>query len=164
MAFKNEQGKWLTKALFFEMTLPATRQHACYTLKDEDHVVDGKTYYSLYQKFIECDDPTEYQFAKQHLGGWSHWKALQNSPELAPYVEAWREERDVMMRSQGVMGVIEQAIEGNYQASKWLADKGWEVDAPKRGRPSKQEVEKETKQQAKVKLAVMNDYKRLKDG
>jgi len=63
-----------------------------------------------------------------------------------------------------VMGVIEQAIEGNYQASKWLADKGWEVDAPKRGRPSKQEVEKETKQQAKVKLAVMNDYKRLKDG
>jgi hypothetical protein len=164
MAFKNEQGKWLTKALFFEMTLPATRQYARYTLKEEDHTVDGVEYISLYKRFMECEDPTEYQFATSWLGGWSHWKAIQSSPELIPYIEAWREERDIKMRSQGVKAVIEQVYEGNYQAAKWLADKGWEVDAPKRGRPSKSEVEKETKQQAKVKLAVMNDYKRLKDG
>lgn len=161
--FKNEAGKFFTKALFFELTLPATRQNAIFTLKEDDHTVDGVLYKSLRKLFLACDDPTEYQFATQHLGGWTHWKQMQDSPVLQPYIADWREERDVMLRSKGILGMMEQAEEGNMQASKWLAEKGWELDK-KRGRPSKAEVSKETKQQAKVQLAVMNDFKRLKDG
>lgn len=160
--FKNDSGKWLTKALFYELTLPATREHAQFTLKEEDHEVDGKVYVSLKRLYMSCDDPTEWDFAMAHIGGWQHWKALQESVDLAPHIQSWREEKEVYYRSKGVKSLLASAEEGNFQASKWLADKGWD-DAKKRGRPSKAEIKKETEQQTKVKLAVMNDYKRLKD-
>ena len=162
--FKNESGKWFTKSLFYEMTLPASRNNTIFSLKEDDHIVDGVTYKSLKKLFLSCTDPTEYEFATTHLGGWQHWKAMNESPALSPYFEEWRQERDIMLRSQGIREMINQAESGqSYQAAKWLADKGWDLDK-KRGRPSKAEIAKETKEQSKVKLAVMNDYKRLQEG
>ena len=51
-------------------------------------------------------------------------------------------------------------LEGSFQAAKYLADKGWEEK--KAGRPTKAAVERETKQQAAMKVSVLEDYKRLK--
>jgi hypothetical protein len=164
MSFKNDNGMWLTKALFLELTLPATRQWAKFTLKEHDHTHDGVPYKSLYRLYMETDDPTEYEFATKHLGGWSHWKAMLDTVALREHIDSWREEKEIYYRSKGIKSIMESAAEGNYQASKYLADKGWTQDSEnKRGRPSKAEVKKETEQQVKVKLAVMNDYKRLKD-
>lgn len=160
--FKNEGGKWLTKGLFFELTMLSNRHLAVFTLKEEDHVVNGTTYVSLKKLYMSCEDPTEWEFANRHLGGWQHWKALQETGDVAPHIESWREEKEVYYRSIGVKSLLASAEDGNFQASKWLADKGWD-EVKKRGRPSKQEIKKETEQQAKVKLAVMSDYKRLKD-
>lgn len=160
--FKNDSGKWITKSLFFELTSPDSREHAVFTLKEDNHTYDGVTYISLKRLYMSCEDPTEWEFANKHLGGWQHWKTLQESSELVSHVESWREEKEVYYRSIGIKSLLASAEEGNFQASKWLADKGWD-EVKKRGRPSKQEVKKETEQQAKVKLAVMSDYKRLKE-
>jgi hypothetical protein len=160
--YKNTSGKWLTKALFFELT-GAHRPHACFTLKDDDYISqDGSEYKSLKKTFLSYDDPTEYEFAAKELGGWSHWKELQKVDVISVEIEEWREERDVRLRSQGVKQLIRLAEEdGSFQASKYLADKGWEEDK-KRGRPSKHEVNKQVKQQAQVKSQVSADLERLR--
>lgn len=161
--FKSPNGKWLTKALFFETSLAGeTRHYALYTLKDEDHIVDGKTYRSLRKLFLECEDPTEYEFATTYLGGWKHWVTMQGVKDLKRYIEDWREEYNVKLRSIGVQKIIEIAKnEGGYQAAKWLADKQW-IDNP-RGRPSKQEIAKNVKEQTKVKNRLQGDITKLQD-
>jgi len=160
MKFKNTSGKWLTKALFFELT-PAIRPHAVFTLKDQDHVVGEKTYFSLKRLFLESDDPTEYKFATKHLGGWGHWKEIQKTDELLAEIEEWREERDVRLRSLGVKKLIESAEKGNYQAAKFLTDKGWDVQT--KGRPTKDQVKRAAKEQAGVLRVVDSDLKRIRD-
>ena len=160
MKFKNTSGKYLTKSLFFEHT-PANRPHAVYTLKDEDHTdKKGNTYISLKRLFLESDDPTEYAFATEHLGGWKHWKEMQKTNELLAEIDEWREERDVRLRSIGVKKLIESAEEGNYQASKFLVDKGWDVQT--KGRPTKAQVQKAAKEQASVRKVVDNDLARIR--
>lgn len=156
--FKNESGKYLSKALFFELTLPATRQHAVFTLKEDDHTVDGVTYKSLKKLFLSYDDPTEYKFASECLGGWQHWKELQSVKEIAAHIESWREERDIRLQSMGVTRLITMAAdsESSFQAAKWLADKGWKPPEPK-GRPSKAAIQKETERQAKLMNKVEAD-------
>lgn len=39
-------------------------------------------------------------------------------------VDKWREELEVALRSEGVLSIV-TASEENFQAAKWLADKGW---------------------------------------
>lgn len=160
--FKNTSGKWLTKALFFELTT-SHRPHAIFTLKEDDYVDSkGNKYKSLKKAFLSYDDPTEYDFASRELGGWSHWKEMQTVDVISAEIEEWREERDVRLRSEGVKQLIALAVdEGSFQASKYLADKGWEEDK-KRGRPSKQEVNKAAKEQAAVKNKASADLERLR--
>lgn len=161
MIFKNKSGKWLTKSLFFDLT-PKARPYAVYTFKDEDHVDSrGGTYSSLKKLFLESDDPTEYKFATEHLGGWQHWKEMQTVPEINSHIEAWREERDVKLRSIGIRKLIDLAEkDGSYQAAKFLADKGWDVST--KGRPSKEAVKREVKAQAKLKAVINNDINRIR--
>jgi len=160
--FKNTQGRWLTKALFFELSI-GPRPYAVFTLKEEDHEVDGVTYWSLRKKFVDCEDPTEYEFANKWLGGWQHWLELQKCEEIAEHIDSWREERDVKMRSKGVRKLVElaSAEEASFQAAKWLADKGWE-EKQKKGRPSKQDIAKETKKQVSSNNRVNADLERIR--
>lgn len=161
--FKNSRGKWLTKALFFELTVPATRGNACFSLKEEDHCEGGKVYKSLKKLYMSHPDPTEYDFATQVLGGWEHWQDMQYQPDIMPYVEKWREERDVMLQSRGITKMIEinTSADNNYQAAKWLAEKGWQ-EVGKRGRPSKEEVKKAAREAASVRDTVFNDLERIR--
>mgnify|MGYP000403893104 CR=1 FL=1 len=163
VTFKSTNGKWLTKALFFEQSLVGeTRHYAIYTLKDDDHIVDGVVYKSLKKLFLECEDPTEYEFATTYLGGWKHWVNMQGVNDLKPFIEEWREEYNVKLRSIGVQKIVEMAkSEGGYQAAKWLADKQW-IDHP-RGRPSKQEILKNTKEKTKIKKRLSGDVAKLVD-
>ena len=160
--WKTTGGKWLTKALFFETSLTDdTRHHAIYTLKQEDHEVNGETYISLYKLYMACKDPTEYEFATTYLGGWSHWLMMQKSPDLMKHINIWKEEYIVRSRSVGVKGMFAQADEGSYQACKYLADEGWVKE--KKGRPTTAQITKEAKAKANVLSMVKND-KRLLGG
>jgi len=55
--------------------------------------------------------------------------------------------------------MISSAADGSYQSAKWLVDRGWDVKGA--GRPSKQEVEREKKFQARVSEDFQADVVRL---
>jgi hypothetical protein len=156
-------GNLYTQGLFLELSY-ADPSNAIYTLKDEDHELNGRSYVSIKRLYLEIADPTEYEFAKACFYNWAHWKRMcEKTTNLHPYIAEWREELEVMLRSQGVRGVMEEALSGgksSMQASKWLADKGW-TEKRTAGRPTKGEVEVERKQQASVKSVLESDLARV---
>lgn len=160
--WKNDKDVWLTAALFWDLQGLDSKENCIYTLKDEDfQTEDGRTMLSLRNRYLELNDPTEYQFATKYFGSFRHWKKVAESPRIAPHVEEWREELEVKLRSQGIKAMIEKAADGDYQPSKYLADKGWELK--KRGAPSKAEKARELKVQANVADVVDMHWKRMKD-
>ncbi len=149
-------GRPITQSLFLEI---GYSDMAIYTLKDEDHVYKGKLYPSIKKLYLKMEDPTEYKFASTYLLGWSHWKRIGENKALRRFIDEWREELELQLRSKAVGAMIESAREGNYQAAKWLADKGWDVRPA--GRPSKAEVEKERKIAARIDDEFKADVVRL---
>jgi hypothetical protein len=133
-------GRPLTQALFLE--LGYSEPYAMYTLKEQDHTWNGKLYPSIKKLYIEADDPTEYAFATKYFLSWSHWKRLVENKVIGRYIAEWREELEIKLRSQAIRDIqnLCASENGNYQAAKFLADRGW--DKRGAGRPSKQEEEK----------------------
>lgn len=149
-------GRPLTQSLFLEI---GYTDSAVYTLKDYDHEYKGKLYPSLQRLYLLIEDPTEYTFATQCLLGWKHWQRICENKQLRVYVDEWRAELEVKIRSQGVLEALKQAHTGSFQAAKWVADKGWEQKAA--GRPSKEELEKRAKIAEKVSDEYSADVLRL---
>jgi hypothetical protein len=136
---KDTRGYPLTQSLFLEINYS---EYAVFTFNDEPKEYNGKIYPSLRQHYLDIADPTEYQFAKQCLLGWDHWQRICENVLVKKEVDKWREELEVALRSEGILSIIDAGANGeNFQASKWLADKGWEKN--KVGRPSKAESERE---------------------
>lgn len=163
--FKREQlvnsgGNQGTVALFRELSYGRVNNFdPILTLNEADK--DG--YISARRIYLECNDVTEYAFAMRLLGSWSHWKKMQNTAKLKPYIKEWREELEAKLRSEAVAKVIEVSQSDSTSAvgaARYIADKGWDITS-KRGRPSKDEVEREKKTQAKIKNTVSADLKRL---
>lgn len=138
-------GRPLTQSLFLEFGY--NTQYAIFTTNDEDKIYDGKVYTSLKRLYLEIGDPTEYKFAKTCLLGWRHWKRLCENKIFKPFVTEWRDELEVMIRSEGILNILEQS-ESNYQAAKWMSDRGW--DKRSAGRPSKAEADRERRVQEKI--------------
>jgi len=159
--FKDQNGNFYTQSLFLELAYDNPK-HAIYTLKDDDHEFKGKAYRSIKKLYIATGDPTEYKFATEYLGGWNHWKRLLSKTSLLhPYIEEWREELEVKMRSAGVARMVHNSYD-SPTAAKWLAEKGW-TDKRTAGRPSKAEAKGEKKQKAAVKSVIQSDLERLRD-
>lgn len=150
-------GKPLTQSLFLEIGY--NTEFAVYTLKDDDHVYEGKIYPSLKKLYLEMEDPTEYEFATTYLLGWRHWKRLCENKAIRKFIDEWREELELKLRCRGVKATIESAANGNFNAAKWLADRGWELRGA--GRPSKEDVEREKKFQARASEEYSGDVVRL---
>jgi hypothetical protein len=129
-------GRFLSQSLFLEVNYTP---NATYTLKDKDHEWEGHIYPSLKRLYLELEDPTEYEFANTYLLGWRHWQKILGNKLLIKHVEEWREELEFKLRAKGVKTMMLSAASGNYQASKWLVDRGWDVRGA--GRPSKRETE-----------------------
>ena len=156
---KDDTGKWLTRAVFWET------RHAIYppsfTLKNYDLEKDGVVYPSLKNIFLTYADPTEYSFAVEVLGGWEHWHSMQKSYELSPIFQSWREELEVMLRSEALKAMRRSAIEDGSKgvaAAKYLAEKGCEKT---RGRPSKDELAREERVRSNIKAELDEDAERL---
>ena len=129
-------GRYLTQSMFLEVNY---EPNATFTLKDNDHEWNGVIYPSLKRLYIEFEDPTEYDFANTYLLGWKHWQKLIGNKMLLNHVQEWREELEFKLRAKGVKNMMLSAAQGNYQASKWLVERGWDVRGA--GRPSKAEIE-----------------------
>lgn len=157
--FKDSMNRWLTSGLFYEVGEVAS-PFAMYTLQDEDREAKGKTYPSIKKAYMSCTDPTEYEFANKYLGGWSHWKEIQESPPMKKHIAEWREEFEIKMRAEAIKGIALIAkTEKGYQAAKYLADCGWKLRAA--GAPSKEEKEGFKRQMTEANKIVSNDAERL---
>ncbi len=159
--FFDNGGRALTNALFLESTYDT--KYAQYTLKEYDYEYEGKKYPSLKRLYLECEDPTEYSFVQKHMGSWSQWQRICNNKTLRPYIEDWREELEVRLRSQAIKNMIEMACseDGNFSAAKYLAEYGWEKR--KAGRPTKDEVKRHLAAEEKIANEFSADIRRMDD-
>ena len=151
-------GNPYLKGLFFETT-NADKASVVYTLKDHPH----NGYPSLYLCYMQSNDLTEYEFAKEHLLNWDHWERLCNCNWFQPYLERWRKELELKIRAQALNSIIAESKSDSksaYQAAKFLVERGW---APKneKGRPSKEDVKLEANRIAEIQNTISEDLERI---
>ena len=159
LKFKGATGLPITEGLFLELNYSPD---AVYSLKEEDCEYKGKKFPSiklLYLAEVTSPDEGEYDFANKYFLNWSHWNRLCRNKRIKTHIDEWREELEVKLRSQGISQVVEQAREGNYQASKWLAEGMF--SKRKAGRPSKAEIEKKVAQDKMLANEYQDDIDRL---
>lgn len=156
--FKNSNGVRFLKELFFETAL--NKDNVIYTLKDVEH----RGYPSLYQAYMEVNDPTEYSFAMQYLDGWTHWKDLTQCSFFKEYVSRWREELELRAKSQALAGIMKDSqgtTKDAYAARRYIVEKGWDKNVQTKGRPSKAAVQAEAQRIAENDKRVSEDFERL---
>jgi hypothetical protein len=160
---KDRQGRHRTQSLFWETRSDEKGYVPLFTRKDYDHTVAGVTYPSLKKIYLSYDHipEFEYEFAMDIFGSWDHWDGLANDSIFKKEIRVWRQELEIKLKAQAIRGVISASRSDDakgVQAMRYLADKGY---APKRGRPSKEEVERERKIAAGVKDDLAEDMARL---
>lgn len=142
---KDEKNRYIVQGLFLEDRY--NTDLAVYTYDGQDKEYKGKIYPSLKRLYLEHADPVEYDFAVTHLFDWPHWKRLCANKTVGAHIYDWREELALKLASEGVLSLINLATEkDSYQASKYLADRGWDVK--EKGRPSKESIEGYMKKEA----------------
>ena len=156
-AMRAEGGRLITQGLFIDFSYDT--KFAQYTWQDQDKEYRDHTYPSLKRLYIEYADVHEYAFANEYLLGWNHWKRL-CSGVLKSHVELWREELNLSMMSEGFRNIVDQA-EKSYQASKFLADRGWETK--KMGRPTKEEKQAQLEMVNRIEGEYNKDVARMED-
>jgi len=156
--YTDTMGRFRTKSLFVE-TIDTPQKQAgmlpIYSLKGREGYID------IHEMYIEISDVTEYEFAMKAFNSWKHFKHLESLKWFSVFLEEWREELEVSIRSKSIKGMLEVATQEGAKgitAAKWLADKGW---IKTRGRPSKEEVTREVKQHAGIQQAISEDARRL---
>lgn len=149
-------GRPLTQGLFLEI---GYGEAAVYSLKEIDHIHNGKVYPSLKRLYLLENDPTEYQFATKYLLGWKHWQRLLENKVLNNHFREWREELEVKLRSEAIIRTVEASKSGTYAATKYLADRGWDVRAA--GRPTAEEKAKHLKIEEKINDEYSGDIIRM---
>ncbi len=162
-SFKDAQGRYRTQSLFIET--PHESYPAFFTTKRVDVEKNGKTYISLYRKYMEIGDPTEYKIAIRLFGDWRHWEALRKSGWFRQLADEWREELRVRMASDRYHEMIDFVKDGGaqgIQATKWLDERYADKKASKRGRPSKAERERRLKEMTSEADENAEDAERLK--
>lgn len=161
-SFKDAQGRFRTQSLFIEF--PHDSYPAYFTTKKYDVVRDGKTYLSLYLKYMEIADPTEYQVAIRLFGSWDHWNALSKGQWFLSELTGWREELKVRLESDRYFEMksnVGQDGPASIQATKWLAERYGEKETAKRGRPSNAEREAHLKRVTDQTSELDDDAKRI---
>ncbi len=163
-SFKDSMGRFRTQSLFIET--PNEAYPAYFTLKKQDITKGGHTYISLYRKYMEIADPTEYQVAVQIFGSWNHWQALMKSNWFMDHLNSWRFELRTKLESERYHEMLKHIEKDSnstkaMQATKWLAGRYGDAKQAKRGRPSKLEKEQALKQSTEEDKMLSEDAKRI---
>jgi hypothetical protein len=160
--FRSSNRKRLIKGLFYETT-GMDKSTVLYTLKDEDHL----GYPSLARLYLETGDPTEYKFAIKYFESYDHWLQISSADWFVPYLNSWRRELEVKMKSEALANIIEESRNKKsasfFTVNKFIVDKGWEPKEgqTKRGRPSKDEISAEAYRIANERDKLDEDFERL---
>lgn len=150
------------RALFWEEA--PDKSTVLYTLKDRDH----KGYPSLYRLYMEMQDLTEISFARKYFESWEHWQMVCQCEWFIPYITRWREELELETRAMALAAIKDEAMstsKNSFQANKFLLQGGWKKEDPqepkRRGRPSKEDINKAADKLAKGDTRLIEDFKRL---
>lgn len=125
--------------------------------------------------FISCGDLTEYEPSMLALGDvpeserWVEWNRLKRDwPAFNTHLANWKAELEVKFKSVAIKQIQKSAVDGNMQASKWIAEGGYDKRSGA-GRPSAAEKKRqlkeiatnatETKQEEERMLKVMDGGK-----
>lgn len=159
MNFKNSQGVYFTKGLFFETA--TTKDSIVYTLKNDSHL----GYPSLYRLYLQTRDPTDYKFANEHLGGWEHFTVLCDCEWFKPYITAWRRELAALLASEAFERLATIAVSNTgqigYTCNRYLLERA-EMAAGASKRKKATHVAPEDKTQEKAFMArIEADYERM---
>lgn len=121
-----------------------------YSLTDEDLVIEWKDKQyiitSLKRLYIMYDHLPgyEYEFSKEHLGGWEHWCTLRESHLFKEHAIAWEKEKLIQIKSASMNRILNSAKEGGFNENKFLATKGYNVDnSPKVNKQVNNEISRE---------------------
>lgn len=153
----DDRGIPYTQSLFLECVYD--EDVALYTFKEQDHEFKGRTFLSIKRLYLEMEDVTEYEFASTYFLNWNHWLRICENKRIRKEIDEWRSELELKLRSRAVKSMIKSANSGNYQASKWLADREWKQRGA--GRPSKAEIDREKKIQSAINDEYTADVVRL---
>lgn len=123
------------------------------------------------KEYVRLGDPSGYKLAELYLEDYDHWEMLMRCSWFREAKEQWDRELDAKLTAEGMDAVKTLADGGEgvspavqLQAAKFMATKAYrdKGDAkPKRGRPSKEEVEGNLKQETADAKAFADDLKRI---
>lgn len=162
--WKNEQGVWKVKELFYETCRVNEREKVIYclgliplktTIANKD-----VTLQSLRNVYMAMDHIPEFEheFAETYLGGWTHWLKIQKSSAVSPYIQEWKAEKNIKIKADAIKQLLATAkadTKDSFQASKFLAQKGYNVgEVLKRGKAADAEA-------SSLERAVDEDLKRI---
>jgi hypothetical protein len=163
-SFKDKMGRYRTQSLFWEMRDESMVPVWC--MKDYDLVKGNKTYPSLKNIYMSYEHVPgyEYDFALDNLGSWDHWLKLCNdtTPQIKDMIKGWRDELDIRLKATGIKTIMKHSLDDDpkgLQAAKYLVDKGYAVK--KAGRPSREDVERELKTDARAIKEQQADMDRI---
>ena len=157
---KDHLGRYRTYSLFIER--PSPDMQPLWSWRDEDQVVNDILYPSLKKIYFSYDHVPgfEYEFAMACFNSWDHWIKLTTSGLRGIFSE-WRNELEIRNKAEAIRMLFKTSKEPNAagaNAAKYIAENGF---ASKRGRPSKDEVEREKKIAAGIDKALEDDVERM---
>lgn len=157
--FKADNGVYLTKQLFFEMTTPQDRQNALYSLKDEDHESNGVKYPSMRRLFLAEQDPTGYLVSLKYFGGWPHWTRLLKCSWFMDFLSLWQEELDMQMAATQLRTLLDR--QSDPKIAQYLLNNGFLKKDNKVGRPTKEAIKLEAERISSDHQDISEDLYRI---
>lgn len=104
---------------------------------------------TLRAHYLNMGDPTEYKFARKHIGGgWEGWCRLLENKETATVIGQWRDELAAKLRSEALQRIME-AAEGTTRDSLGANKYIYEAMTPKSngvGRPSNEKIQQKAQE------------------
>jgi hypothetical protein len=127
-----------------------------YTLNGDPKYIDA------HELYMTVADPVEYEYAIALVGNWEHFQYLASLKWFKAHLDSWRSELEVKLRSDAIKALNSVALnDGNrgITAAKFIAEGGWK--GKKRGRPSKEEIERNKRENQAIEAELGADAERV---
>lgn len=162
--FRNISNVWRTRALFEDAPLGTVYNEniPIYWLNRPPNYDGLKPI--MREEFIKLEDITGIKLANKFFGGYEHFKYLLDCEWFKAAFDSWLAELQLIKQAEH-LSKIEEIARGDtpqaFQASKYLAGKEYEESPAKRGRPSKDEISGNLKQETRKLSEARENYKRM---
>ena len=115
------QGMYRTSALILETQEDQQKKiDAIYTLRDDNYVWKGKTFFSLRKLFLALDDLTGTKLANECFASYAQLESICQNTKVSGKWNEWHKELEAMQLARALETIIVQSEEGDVQSSKFL--------------------------------------------